>query len=73
LLTYFLYVAFGAKRASLEQSYFEVYNQKNVELVSLTQTPIAEITETGIKMQDGKDYELTSSFLPPALTPSPVA
>jgi cation diffusion facilitator CzcD-associated flavoprotein CzcO len=51
-------IAFGTKRPSLEQRYYEVFNRKNVELVSLPDNPIAEITETGIKMQDGKEYEL---------------
>jgi cation diffusion facilitator CzcD-associated flavoprotein CzcO len=50
--------ALGSKRPSLEDSYFEVYNRQNVELVNLRETPIAEVTETGIKMQDGKEYEL---------------
>jgi cation diffusion facilitator CzcD-associated flavoprotein CzcO len=58
LFTSLLYPAFAAKRTSLEHSYYEVYNQTNVELVSLKETTIAEITEIGIKMQDGKEYEL---------------
>ena len=33
---------YGVKRLSLEQRYFEVYNQKNVLLVDLRETPIRE-------------------------------
>ena len=33
----------------METNYFEVYNQDNVELVDITETPIERITPTGIK------------------------
>ncbi|KAF5314793.1 hypothetical protein D9758_017505 [Tetrapyrgos nigripes] len=49
---------FGTKRPSLEQRYYEVYNQPNVALVDLSETPIEEITEKGVKCKDGKEYEL---------------
>ncbi|HEV2097454.1 MAG TPA: NAD(P)/FAD-dependent oxidoreductase [Stellaceae bacterium] len=47
---------FGTRRVPLESGYFEVYNQPNVELVDLTETPIERITPTGIKTSDG-EYE----------------
>lgn len=37
-------------------TYWEVYNQSNVELVSLKENPIIEFTKTGIKTQD-KEFE----------------
>jgi cation diffusion facilitator CzcD-associated flavoprotein CzcO len=40
---------FGVKRPSLEQRYFEIYNQENVTLVDLSETPIETVTRTGIK------------------------
>ncbi|WP_119422974.1 flavin-containing monooxygenase [Desertibaculum subflavum] len=40
---------FGTRRVPLETRYYEVYNQPNVELVDLTETPIERITETGIR------------------------
>ncbi len=40
---------FGTKRPSLEQNYYEVFNQDNVHLVDLKDTPILEITESGIR------------------------
>jgi cyclohexanone monooxygenase len=39
---------FGTKRPSLEQWYFEVFNQDNVTLVDTSETPIEEITSRGI-------------------------
>jgi len=48
---------FGAKRVPMETNYYETYNQPNVELVDITQAPIAEITPDGIRTADGF-YEL---------------
>jgi cation diffusion facilitator CzcD-associated flavoprotein CzcO len=47
---------FGTRRVPLESGYFEVYNQPNVELVDITETPIQRITPTGIKTSDN-EYE----------------
>ena len=40
---------FGTRRVPLETGYFEVYNQDNVRLVDLNETPIERITSRGIK------------------------
>jgi cation diffusion facilitator CzcD-associated flavoprotein CzcO len=40
----------------LETGYYEVYNQPNVELVDINDTPIERITPTGIKTSD-REYE----------------
>jgi cation diffusion facilitator CzcD-associated flavoprotein CzcO len=40
---------FGTRRVPMESGYFEVYNQPNVELVSIVETPIEEITPAGIR------------------------
>jgi cation diffusion facilitator CzcD-associated flavoprotein CzcO len=40
---------FGTRRLPLETFYYEVYNQDNVELVDLGETPIERITPEGIK------------------------
>jgi cyclohexanone monooxygenase len=40
---------FGTKRPSLEQGYFEVFNQDNVALVDVRAEPIEEITPTGVR------------------------
>lgn len=39
---------FGTRRVPLESGYFEVYNQPNVDLVDLNETPIERITPNGI-------------------------
>ncbi len=40
---------FGAKRPSLEQWYYEVFNQPNVTLADLHDEPIVEISATGVR------------------------
>ena len=47
---------FGTRRVPLESGYYEVYNQPNVQLVDINETPIARITPTGIKTSDA-EYE----------------
>ena len=39
---------FGTKRPSLEQWYYEVFNQDNVTLVDTLGNPIQEITPSGV-------------------------
>jgi len=48
---------FGTRRVPLETKYYEVYNQPNVTLVDISETPIARITPEGIKTSD-REYEL---------------
>src|SRR5207237_2014299 len=47
---------FGTRRVPLESGYFEVYNQPNVKLIDITETPIERITPTGIRTSDA-EYE----------------
>jgi cation diffusion facilitator CzcD-associated flavoprotein CzcO len=47
---------FGTRRVPLETRYYEVYNQPNVLLVDIRETPIERITPTGIKTSDA-EYE----------------
>jgi cation diffusion facilitator CzcD-associated flavoprotein CzcO len=47
---------FGTRRVPLESGYFEVYNQPNVKLVDINETPIERITPKGIKTSDA-EYE----------------
>ncbi len=44
---------FGTKRVPLESGYYEVFNQPHVELVDLRETPIVEVTESGITTTAG--------------------
>jgi cation diffusion facilitator CzcD-associated flavoprotein CzcO len=46
---------FGTRRVPLESGYYEVYNQDNVKLVDLRETPIERITPDGIRTSDA-DY-----------------
>ena len=48
---------FGVKRPSLEQYYYEVFNQHNVTLVDLRKSPIERITPKGVKTKEG-EHEL---------------
>ncbi|HVQ76895.1 MAG TPA: NAD(P)/FAD-dependent oxidoreductase [Candidatus Binatia bacterium] len=43
---------FGTRRVPQETHYYEVYNQPNVELVSILDTPIERITRHGLKTSD---------------------
>ena len=47
---------FGTRRVPLETKYYEAYNQPNVRLVDITETPIERITPKGIKTSD-TEYE----------------
>ena len=47
---------FGVQRVPMETRYFEVYNRDNVHLVDISETPIVEVTETGLRTTE-RDYE----------------
>jgi cation diffusion facilitator CzcD-associated flavoprotein CzcO len=47
---------FGTRRVPLESGYFEVYNQDNVLLVDINETPIERITPKGIQTTE-KEHE----------------
>ncbi|MCW5734225.1 MAG: NAD(P)/FAD-dependent oxidoreductase, partial [Enhydrobacter sp.] len=47
---------FGTRRVPLETRYYEVYNQPNVKLVDINETPIERVTATGIRTSDA-EYE----------------
>ena len=46
----------GVKRLCLDTGYLETFNQPNVELVDVRETPIERITKAGIRC-GGKEYE----------------
>src|SRR5580692_3369312 len=45
---------YGTKRPSLEQHFYEIFNQPNVNLVDLRKTPIESVTRSGIKTTAGE-------------------
>ena len=47
---------FGTRRLPLESGYFEVYNQDNVKLVDVRETPIERVTTKGVQTSD-LEYE----------------
>jgi cation diffusion facilitator CzcD-associated flavoprotein CzcO len=50
---------FGTRRVPLETRYYEVYNQPNVRLVDIGETPIERITPKGIKTSDAEyDFDM---------------
>jgi cation diffusion facilitator CzcD-associated flavoprotein CzcO len=48
---------FGTRRVPQETHYYEVYNQPNVELVSILETPIERVTPTGLRTTE-REFEL---------------
>jgi len=44
---------YGTRRVPMETRYFECYNQDNVHLIDLRDTPIEQIEPTGIRTSDG--------------------
>jgi len=47
---------FGVQRVPMETNYFEAYNRDNVHLVDLSETPIEEITPTGLRTSE-QDFD----------------
>ncbi|HUA33837.1 MAG TPA: NAD(P)/FAD-dependent oxidoreductase [Candidatus Binataceae bacterium] len=47
---------FGVQRVPMETRYFEAYNRDNVHLVDISETPIVEVTETGLRTTE-RDYD----------------
>jgi cyclohexanone monooxygenase len=48
---------FGVQRVPMETRYFEAYNRDNVHLADISETPIEEVTETGIRTTE-RHYDL---------------
>ncbi len=46
---------FGTRRVPMETKYYEAYNQDNVQLVDISETPIERVTPSGIKTTE-KEY-----------------
>ncbi|MDO8773488.1 MAG: NAD(P)/FAD-dependent oxidoreductase [Burkholderiaceae bacterium] len=47
--------ALGTKRICVDTGYYETYNRDNVKLVDLKQTPIQQVTSTGVRTAVGFD------------------
>ena len=53
---------FGTRRVPMETKYFEVYNQPNVELVDLLETPIDRVTASGVLTTEADGSQQERSF-----------
>ncbi|MGH8516139.1 MAG: flavin-containing monooxygenase [Panacagrimonas sp.] len=53
----------GAKRIPLGHHYYETYNRRNVELVSIRNNPIEEITTHGLRLADGSEHAMDMLIL----------
>lgn len=47
-----------ARRPLTDDNYYERFNQDNVFAVDIKKNPVKELTETGIRLEDGTDYPL---------------
>ena len=45
---------YGSKRPPIDTDYFETYNRENVSLVDIRESPIVEITESGVRTEGGE-------------------
>ena len=54
---------FGTHRVPLENGYLEKFHLPHVELVSVKDNPISEITSSGIRLVNGESYELDTIIL----------
>jgi cation diffusion facilitator CzcD-associated flavoprotein CzcO len=50
--------AFGTKRPSLEQNFYEHFNNPNVHIIDIKANPVVEVQSKGIVTADGKLHEL---------------
>jgi cation diffusion facilitator CzcD-associated flavoprotein CzcO len=56
---------FAPKRVPCEQGYYEVYNQGNVELISLPEHPLVRFTAAGlvVRADDGSEREIEADMI----------
>ncbi|MCA8928335.1 MAG: NAD(P)/FAD-dependent oxidoreductase [Alphaproteobacteria bacterium] len=48
----------GTKRLVLDTGYYETYNLPHVHLVNVREAPIVSLTEKGLRLEDGREFEL---------------
>ena len=48
---------FGVKRNPLDSGYYETFNEPHVHLVDVKSNPIAAVTPTGLRLEDGATFE----------------
>ena len=50
--------AFGTKRPSLEQDFYDLMNQDHMDVVDIKNNPVVEIVPEGLKLKDGTIHEI---------------
>ena len=50
--------AFGTKRPSLEQDFYEMFNRPNVDVIDIKSNPVIEVKPGGIVTADGRLHEV---------------
>lgn len=48
----------GAKRPSMEQWYYDIFDQPNIDIIDVRQNPIQDIVPQGIQTTDGKVHDV---------------
>jgi len=48
---------FGCKRNPLDTNYYETFNLDHVHLIDVKSNPIVEITQNGLRLEDGTEYK----------------
>ncbi|OTA94950.1 hypothetical protein M434DRAFT_394167 [Hypoxylon sp. CO27-5] len=54
---------FYARRPVCDSGYYDACNRDNVQIVNCRDTPIVAITASGVRMSDGKEYELDALII----------
>ncbi len=49
---------YGGKRPPMGMHYYEAFNRPNVKLVPVTENPIVDVTESGVRLADGTVHEV---------------
>ena len=54
---------FATRRTCVDTGYYQIFNREGVELVDVSTDPIAEFTETGIRLASGVEHPLDTIIL----------
>ncbi|MES1923749.1 NAD(P)/FAD-dependent oxidoreductase [Salinisphaera sp. T31B1] len=53
----------GAKRICVDTGYYEIFNHDHVDVVDIKADPVAGVTETGVRLNSGREFELDTLVL----------
>jgi len=49
---------YGTRRTCVDTGYYEIFNQNHVQLVDVSQNAITEVTENGLRLESGEEFDL---------------